>query len=261
MRRRSFSSIFGIFAIAMVSIGYVTFLLHSTPDPTFIVGFLVAVSLILGMGQIVLGNEIRGIENMNYIRSVAASPDKPLLLPAVESHAYSAPRVITAETRIPPNFPLSPSQPSVSREDADAERIDRPVGWTADINDEAAASKKLEPVLKALHRGGPLPREPQVTPNRIRRTKKSRSNALAVSNQGADVNNKRFRVALVGRSEVVLLATNTGQEHKYPSEDADVLQAAWRAFAKGVEVKPTFRSGRITQLEIEEAAASPSQPR
>lgn len=228
LRKPSFFATLGLTAIIIASTGYSFLIVDSSPSSVTIpITAIVSVCILLGMAQIILGYEIRSLRSLaigrNFVpRSEAGgsgsegSPRYPPIIVGNESHLE--------------DFKNAPDPAKVDESD-----------------------RRLEKFRQALKRMG-RPIE-YVAPRAGRKKVVARARANRVdirASEGVEkAVSKSFHVSMVGRTEIVLLATSTGEEVKLPVGNAEVLEIAWQAFAKGMRVRPIIQSGRLARLEAE----------
>lgn len=187
---------------------------------------IVTVCVILGTALIILGYEVQGLRALAFGRG----PQRGSQAGSFEAEAAETPR-------FPPIIVGDESPLEDFKHAPDPARVDE-------------SEKRLEKFRDALKRMG-KPTQPPASKSGTKkggRTKGRRagdgvSNALVETAPA-----KSFRVSLIGRTEIVLLAAATGEEVKLPVESAEVLEMAWHAFAKGMRVRPIIERGRIARL-------------
>ena len=213
----------------IASTGYSFLIVGSSSDVTIPMTAIVTVCIILGTALIILGYEIQGIKNLALGRELSrGSQPGAFSTTSVGSPRY--PPIIVGDESPLEDFKNAP----------DPARVDE-------------SEKRLEKFREALRRAGkPVERAASKSTNRrgartrVTRVDRDRAGSLV---QAAPP--KSFRVSLIGRTEIVLLASTTGEEVKFPVDNAEVLEMAWHAFAKGMKVRPIIQSGRIARLEAE----------
>lgn len=190
---------------------------------------IVTVCVILGTALIILGYEVQGLRAL----AVGRGPQRgsqPGSFATAEAETPRYPPIIVGDESPLEDFKHAP----------DPARVDE-------------SEKRLEKFRDALKRMG-KPRESPIAKSRTKRGARTKARRLSDDDGNALVEAtpaKSFRVSLIGRTEIVLLAATTGEEVKLPVESAEVLEMAWHAFAKGMRVRPIIESGRIARLEEE----------
>jgi hypothetical protein len=230
LHKPSFFAILGLSAIIIASTGY-SFLIVGSPSDAVTIPMtaIVTVCIILGTALVILGYEIQGLKNLAVGRGLSRGS---------QPGAFSTSSVET------PHYP-----PIIIGDESPLEEFKH----APDPAREDESEKRLEKFRDALRRVG-KPVQGEAAKSGFR--KSARGKARRVGQDGR--NNlvqatppKSFRVSLIGRTEIVLLAVSTGEEVKLPVDSADVLEMAWHAFAKGMKVRPIIESGRIARLEAE----------
>ncbi len=244
----------GILVIATVSIGIAAYLLQPTPDPGLIIAVLVTVCLVLGLEQVILGYELQTMQTLGARRTTLVNLTQPRPTAVQPVEALPSPSEFSEGRRVPrpANFPRE-----TLRSTLQAPLIG---GGTArplvreeppESAETTESERRLERVRDSFRRGG-LPDTDAPKPARKTRTVKAKLvQALAPYKPRNIFDPKQFKVAVVGRSEVVLMVAGTGEEFMFPADNSEVLNTAWRAFAKGVKVNPILSGGRIASLDSE----------
>ena len=190
---------------------------------------IVTVCVILGTALIILGYEVQSLRNLALGRDFSSI-----------SQAGSVSTLSGGSPRYPPIIIGDESPLEDFKNAPDPTRLDE-------------SEKRLEKFREALRRVG-KPANGETARPTIRRGARAKSKKVGLderSDLGPVAAPKSFRVSLIGRTEIVLLAVTTGEEVKFPVDNADVLEMAWHAFAKGMKVRPIIQSGRIARLEAE----------
>lgn len=218
----------GLSAILIASTGYSFLIVGSSSDSiTIPMTAIVTVCIILGTALIVVGYEIQGLKNLAVGRGLSRGSQPASFSEPVESPRY--PPIIVGDESPLEEFKNSP----------DPARVDE-------------SEKRLEKFRDALKRARPVEGPAARSGNRkLARGKVKRVGQEGNSDLVQVAPPRSFRVSLIGRTEIVLLAVPTGEEVKLPVDNADVLEMAWHAFAKGMKVRPIIQSGRISRLEAE----------
>ena len=228
LHKPSFFATLGLSAIIIASTGYSFLIVDSSPSSiTIPITAIVSVCILLGMAQIIIGYEIRSLRSLAVGRN---------LVPGSVAGAAGS----EGSSRYPPIIIGNESHLEDFKNAPDPARVDE-------------SEKRLEKFREALKRMG-RPIE-YVAPRAGKKKVVARARTSRVdirANEGEEKTlTKSFHVSMVGRTEIVLLATSTGEEVKLPVGNAEVLQMAWQAFAKGVRVRPIIHSGRLARLESE----------
>jgi hypothetical protein len=229
LHKPSFFAILGLTAIIIASTGYSFLIIGSPVDSTTIpITAIVTVCIILGSALVILGYEIQVLKNLALGRELSRGSQ-----PGFSSASVASPRY-------PPIIVGDESPLEEFKNALDPARVDE-------------SEKRLEKFRDALRRvGKPVERVAAKPEKRSSGRAKAKRVGQDGGNELVQVSPpKSFRVSLIGRTEIVLLAVSTGEEVKLPVDNADVLEMAWHAFAKGMKVRPVIRSGRVARLEAE----------
>ncbi len=227
LHKPSFFATLGLSAIIIASTGYSFLIVNSSPGSIIIpITAIVSVCILLGMAQIILGYEIRSLRNLAIGRNLVPGSAAGV----AESRGSS---------RYPPIIIGNESHFDDFKNAPDPAKMDE-------------SDKRLEKFRQALKRMG-RPIEyvaPRAEKKRVVAGTRTKRVDLRRNDDGMDkALTKSFHVSMVGRTEIVLLATSTGEEVKLPVGNAEVLEMAWQAFAKGMRVRPIIQSGRLARLE------------
>ncbi len=254
MRGPRFFSILGFLAILIASAFYGIYLLQSTLSPiTITITAIVIACIILGMAQIMLGYEIRSIQRIQRItieRSITESQfERSPSSTRLQESAHHRPTLTETKIPRPHNFPPMTHKYGISVQSrgADDSNPSADLTTTLDPLKMTESERRLERLRQALRRTKQPPDKPPSESER-----KAASTLVGnVSTSTAYSPEDGFAILLVGREEIVLSSTITGEEFRIPCHDASVLETAWRAFAKGAKVKPIIQNRRIVRLELE----------
>lgn len=218
----------GLSAIAIASTGYGFFLLQSPLDSTTIpITAIVSVCIVLGFTQIMLGYEFRNLQHVIFGRNASPRQSGGILESAASGASSHYPPIIIGNEQPLDDFKntLDPARVSESE-------------------------RRLEGLRKAMRRVAPPNQERfsesegKQNPTRGRRTRPG-----GVNRDDSASERTRFHVSMVGRTQIVLSAVTTGEEVKLRCDSSEVLETAWRAFAKGEKVRVMIQDGRIIRLE------------
>ncbi len=227
LHKPSFFATLGLSAIIIAATGYSFLIVDSSPGSiTIPITAIVSVCILLGMAQIILGYEIRSLRSLamgrNFVQGSAGAtePEGPSRYPPI---------IIGNESHLE-DFQNAP----------DPAKADE-------------SEKRLEKVRQALKRMGRATGyvAPQTLTKRVSSRTRSSLDPRRNNDSVEKGLTKSFHVSLLGRTEIVLLATSTGEEVKFPVGNAQVLEMAWQAFAKGMKVKPIVEGGRLARLDPE----------